>query len=122
MLQVEMGCERTHFGMEYLAPVEDVKFGWFTNHGVPQLHWRMEICPLKPAKICSAISYRKLQASTASLHNDPALRARLGLEDNHYDEPIPYQEVVRRLFSWKDHFGPESEPNPLRQSRCQLVL
>ncbi len=34
-------------------------------------------------------------------HNDPALRARLGLEDNHYDEPIPYQEVVRRLFSWK---------------------
>ena len=37
----------------------------------------------------------------AAWHNDPILRARLGIEDNHYDEPIPYSEVVRRLFNWK---------------------
>ena len=54
---------------------------------------------LETTEICSAISYRRLRKHRPrAWHNDPALRARLGLEDNHYDEPIPYQEVVRRLF------------------------
>lgn len=34
-------------------------------------------------------------------HDDPALRKRLGLPSNHFDEPIPYSVVVERLFNWK---------------------
>ena len=52
-------------------------------------------------RFAAQFPYRKLQHRPRAWHNDPALRARLGLEDNHYDEPIPHQEVVRRLFSWK---------------------
>ncbi len=48
----------------------------------------------------------------AAWHNDPATRARLGLEDNHYDDPIPYDEVVRRLFSWKPLAVPKANLVP----------
>lgn len=34
-------------------------------------------------------------------HDNPELRQRLGIEDNHYDDLIPHSEVVRRLFNWK---------------------
>lgn len=34
-------------------------------------------------------------------HDDAALRQRLGLPDNHFDDPIPYQVVVDRLFNWQ---------------------
>ena len=33
-------------------------------------------------------------------HNNPALRAQLGLEDNHYPHGIPVEDVLRRLFNW----------------------
>lgn len=49
-------------------------------------------------------------------HNDPALREALGLEDNHYDEPIPYAEVVRRLFNWKAISVPKANLIPVTKA------
>jgi phage/plasmid-like protein (TIGR03299 family) len=34
-------------------------------------------------------------------HDDPALRAELGVADNHYPGPIPVADVIRRLFNWE---------------------
>lgn len=49
-------------------------------------------------------------------HNDPALRAALGLEDNHYDDPIPYAEVTRRLFNWKALSVPKANLIPVSKA------
>lgn len=49
-------------------------------------------------------------------HDEPALRARLGLEDNHYDGPIPFKEVVRRLFSWKPLSVPKANLIPCKKA------
>lgn len=45
-------------------------------------------------------------------HNDPKLRERLGLEDNHYPGPIPQKDVVRRLFGWKPVSVPKANLIP----------
>ena len=34
-------------------------------------------------------------------HNDAALRAELGVADNHYPGPIPVGDVIARLFNWE---------------------
>lgn len=49
-------------------------------------------------------------------HNDPALREKLGLEDNHYNGPIPYGEVVRRLFNWKPVAVPKANLIPCKKA------
>jgi len=45
-------------------------------------------------------------------HNDPALRKKLGLENNHYPGPIPQKDVVRRLFGWKPVSVPKANLIP----------
>jgi phage/plasmid-like protein (TIGR03299 family) len=55
-------------------------------------------------------------------HNDPALRARLGLEDNHYDDPIPYSEVVRRLFNWKALSVPKANLIPCAKADANWFM
>jgi phage/plasmid-like protein (TIGR03299 family) len=55
-------------------------------------------------------------------HNDPALRALLGLEDNHYDEPIPFKEVVRRLFNWKPVSVPKANLIPCKKSDANWFM
>lgn len=34
-------------------------------------------------------------------HNNPLLREQLGLEDNHYANAIPVEDVLRRLYFWE---------------------
>lgn len=63
----------------------------------------------------------------AAWHDDPELRERLGLPNNHFQDPIPYQVVVDRLFNWHaistpkanlvpcskndaNFFGPQGQP------------
>lgn len=60
-------------------------------------------------------------------HNNPELRRQKGFQDNHFQDPIPYGVVVKRLFDWEalsvpkanlvscdkkdaNFFGPQGQP------------
>lgn len=45
-------------------------------------------------------------------HFDAELQRIHNLEPNHYDEPIPYSDVVRRLFNWKPISVPKANMVP----------
>src|SRR4051812_41823708 len=45
-------------------------------------------------------------------HNDPALRRRMGWKDNHFDDYIPAQEVIERLFDWEAESVPKANLIP----------
>lgn len=48
-------------------------------------------------------------------HFDAELQRIHNLEPNHYDEPIPYADVVRRLFVEAD-FGAQGQHGSMQQS------
>lgn len=48
-------------------------------------------------------------------HDDPELRERLGLPENHFDDPIPYQIVKDRLFNWQAIATPTANLIPCQQ-------
>lgn len=45
-------------------------------------------------------------------HNDEALRLEKGWEDNHYDDYIPMDDVIRRLFDWEAESVPKANLIP----------
>lgn len=45
-------------------------------------------------------------------HNNAALRRQKGWEDNHYDDYIPMDDVIRRLFDWKPISVPKANLIP----------
>jgi phage/plasmid-like protein (TIGR03299 family) len=55
-------------------------------------------------------------------HDDAGLRQRLGLEDNHYQDPIPYAEVVRRLFNWKPLSVPTANLIPCEKADANFFM
>lgn len=55
-------------------------------------------------------------------HNDPKLREKLGLENNHYDGPIPQKDVVRRLFGWKPISVPKANLVPCAKKDANWFL
>ncbi len=45
-------------------------------------------------------------------HNDPALRAQKGWADNHFDDYIPMDTVIERLFNWEAEAVPKANLIP----------
>ncbi|QGJ90090.1 hypothetical protein HWC80_gp050 [Mycobacterium phage Indlulamithi] len=46
-------------------------------------------------------------------HNRPEFREANGLEENHFQDPIPYRVVVDRLFNWKAISAPKANLIPV---------
>lgn len=46
-------------------------------------------------------------------HNSPELRSQMGWENNHYDDYVPMEDVVRRLFDWEPIATPKANLVPV---------